>query len=149
MHLRAFLILLLIVVANNSFAQQNDKTATSAPDFVLVQLPTYYKKVAQLEKAGKADMVAQLKTDAASISKRMVMDFNDNFSYCPVYYFADSNTDKILQYKMEGNVLDTTLAPATLPASKNYLILVLANPIFPLHLRKKELIIIIQTSSSL
>ncbi|RYE23414.1 MAG: hypothetical protein EOP51_10610 [Sphingobacteriales bacterium] len=41
----------------------------------------------------------------------MVADFNDNFHYCPVYYFYDTTAEKVKQGQFEGVLLDSNLNP--------------------------------------
>lgn len=80
------------------------------PAYVLVQLPTAEKRVLNYFHS-KHDTVSatHLITDEAMVRQKMVGDFNRYFTYCPYYYFIDTNAEKIMNGEFAGNLLDSNL----------------------------------------
>ncbi|MDI9320645.1 MAG: hypothetical protein QM530_09255 [Phycisphaerales bacterium] len=73
------------------------------PKAVLVELFSGYKRLERTrDKLTKPELIEALK----KANQKMVMDFDDNFKYCPVYYFYDSNIIAIQNGEIEGKLLD-------------------------------------------
>lgn len=56
--------------------------------------------------------MTELKKEAQLVAQVMVNDFRDNFSYCPVYFFYDTNYHLVLQGKFESALLNADGTPA-------------------------------------
>jgi len=82
------------------------------PKAILVQLFTETNRTAYLVKNGREQSLAQLQLDIKEVTSRIVMDFSDNFYYCPVYFFIDTNAKKIAAGQFDGILLDKDLQPA-------------------------------------
>lgn len=97
------IFLLLIVHAFGSSAQwSRRKTALpseKAPKAVLVELFTGYKR---LDRTQDSLTKPELQDALKKANQKMMMDFEDNFKYCPVYYFYDSNIVAL----QNGQILD-------------------------------------------
>jgi len=69
--------------------------------------------------------IALLKSDAAAQQAVMIRDFKDHFTYCPVYYFYDTDQDKV-KAKDFSVLMTDKLQPATSlvisPADSDYFI---------------------------
>ena len=79
------------------------------PPFLLVQLSTGSNKIDYLTRQGNVEALEIATKDIDNIIQRMVLDFNENFSFCPVYYFYDTNLHYVLEKKFEGILLDNDL----------------------------------------
>lgn len=97
------IFLLLILCSFTSLAQlSRRKTALpseKAPKAVLVELFTGYKR---MERTQDSLTKPELQDALKMANQKMMMDFEDNFKYCPVYYFYDSNIVAI----QNGQILD-------------------------------------------
>ena len=62
---------------------------------VIVQLNTEQNKIRYFRKTGNNKEAESLSREAAEMQKKMISDFNDNFAYCPVYYYIDTNAELI------------------------------------------------------
>ena len=97
-----------------------------APGAILVQLPTYQRRIDYLQRPKDSAKLQQVKRDADSMQAKMVLDFSDNIDYCPVYFFYDSDIEKIKNKQLNGVLLNSNLRPVQ-PSSvtaigKNYFI---------------------------
>lgn len=103
---RIFGITLLMVC----FALQ--AVAQTMPKAVLVQLRSEHKRIAHLQETRQRKKLTELKREAQVVAQVMTNDFRDHFSYCPVYYFYDTNYHLILQNKFDGVLMDARGVPA-------------------------------------
>lgn len=94
--------LLLIVISIGSYAKKN----LYQPQAILVQLSTEQRKLDAIDKSGRENMAEQIKKDISRVQEVMKNDFSDNFSYCPVYYFYDTDLEQIKSYNFEGVLMD-------------------------------------------
>lgn len=126
-------ILLLSVLHPDAGAQifrrNHARTDEKAPKIILVQLFTYQRRIEHFNKLHQPEKAKQAKTDADSVIKKMVMDFSDNFSYCPVYYFIDTNAKLIREKKFKGIILDKNLQPVDIDPGKEYQIVLFGFPV--------------------
>lgn len=101
------------------------------PKAILVQLPTYERRIAYFEKNNNKASLEILKRDADSMAKKMVADFTDNFNYCPVYFFYDNNIEKVKTRKFENVLLDNQLQQVSITVlsatDSNYVIATFGN----------------------
>jgi hypothetical protein len=98
------------------------------PKAILVQLFTYPRRVAYYQKNKNFDKLHQFNKEAAKTAEQIVRDFNENFNFCPVYYYHDTNAALIREKKFRNVLLDQNLKPAAdiiiNPKDTNYFIVV-------------------------
>ena len=104
------LILLLLLAVNICFGQRKA---------VLVKLASQKSRITHFENRGDFKNANNLRKDANAIMQATINDFEDNFNYCEVYYFIDTNLYKVLASKFEGVLLDRDLKPVSNPVIKN------------------------------
>jgi len=63
--------------------------------YLLIQINTQTNKIEALNKAHYSDKAMEAQKDAIGVRTAIKNDFKDNFSYCKVYYFNDTDADKI------------------------------------------------------
>jgi hypothetical protein len=103
-------LMFLFSSAGKSFGQSPRHNYVS-PKAILVQLRSEQRKLTYLVNA--PEKAAVLARDAAAIRRATINDFRDHFIYCPVYFYIDTNADKI-KAKQLDNVLftaDGTMLP--------------------------------------
>ncbi len=109
------------------------KSNEHPPKAILVQLFTYQRKIDYYTKLQQPNEIKLLKQDTDSMITRMVSDFNDNFYYCPVYYFIDTNAHRVIKKDLDGILLDAQLQPVKNPVisgkDDNYQIVIFGYPI--------------------
>lgn len=113
----ALLLIATLLFAEQTSAQVFKKRSSShytPPKVILVQLNTYPTKVKVLHENRDANSVKLLKGQSDTIMQRMVADFNDNFTYCPHYFYIDTNADLIKKGELNGILLDKDLRPVTM-----------------------------------
>ncbi len=131
---RSLLIVFLISSFGvmGSFAQQ---AFTDTPRVVLVQLRAESNRIKALQAAGATLKLSQLKSGQEKVMQAMIADFTDNFKYCPVYFFVDTNYEAVKAKKFAGVLLNRDLSPATNPplngSSTNYLVVCYGSPAAP------------------
>jgi hypothetical protein len=112
-----------------SFAQQ---ALTDTPRVVLVQLRAESNRIKALQAAGATLKLSQLKSGQEKVMQAMIADFTDNFKYCPVYFFVDTNYEAVKAKKFAGVLLNGDLMPAAnLPISStstNYVVVCYGSP---------------------
>ncbi len=104
------------LISNVSFAQYNSgvgnliptlkghhwrKTALK-PKVLLVQLRSEKSRIDYFEKNKKPYKAKKVKREASIIWKVMKNDFEENFSFCPVYYFIDTNAELVKKQLFDG-----------------------------------------------
>jgi len=94
------------------------------PKAILLQLETGYSR---LKRGGNPDFMRHLVADMKEANRLMILDFQDNFKFCPVYYFYDSNLHHITNGDLNGYLLDARGQPLTQtviqPGDTNYFVL--------------------------
>lgn len=116
LYIKVICIVTLLCHCTNIVAQSKSNTIDlPIPKFILVELNTAHKQILAYKRAGNHKYAGIASADAKAVIDCMVADFNDNFNYCPVYYFFDTNAHLILQKHMDGVLLDTNLQPALIP----------------------------------
>lgn len=126
------LVVLLTALTTTSNAQVfSRKVAKSEvpPQFVLVQLNTYTNRLEIYSKRKDKSDYNQVLKDGAEVRKKMIMDFQDNFTFCQYYFYIDTNASRIKNKDFSGVLLDNELqsiSNASLPSpNKSYKIIVL------------------------
>lgn len=103
------------------------------PRAVLVQLRSEHNRVDALTKQRRYKQVEDVKAEAKKISDAMIGDFHDNFRFCPVYYYMDTNLDLVLKQQFDGILLDEHYKPASNvivhPNDTDYLIVFYGFPV--------------------
>lgn len=130
MKIKHLLILALLAGSFNASAQRpwriKQLYRASPPKAVFVQLFTYPRRVAFYKRAKRPDDLKRFQHEAHAAAMLIVKDFNENFDYCPVYYYYDTNARFIREKKFTGYLLDKDLTPVTTspvkPADTNFLI---------------------------
>jgi hypothetical protein len=100
---------------SNSQTQKRVNTLAE-PKLILVELNTAHKQIAMYIKRGNTEYANMAAKDADAVIKCMIADFTDHFTFCPVYYFLDTNAHLILQRKMDNILFDKNLQPVQMPA---------------------------------
>lgn len=76
------------------------------PTSILVMLKSGNSKIEYFEKRRDKKSIDLVRNDANEAMKAMINDFTDNFQYCPVYYFIDTNLQLIKDKKFDGVLFD-------------------------------------------
>lgn len=85
-------------------AQQQERNRF--PKAILVQLSSEQNRMKDLQKRpSDSGKLAQLKKDAAIVCEKMRLDFKDNFTMYPVYFYMDTNFKQI----KAGNFTDVLM----------------------------------------
>ena len=86
-----------------------------------MQLNDPQNKVNYFRQSGKNTDAENVAGAALEAKKKTIADFTDNFKFCPVYFFMDSNMEKIRNKQFDGALLkaDGSLAEATVISSSD------------------------------
>ena len=131
------LILFAICATNACFAQdtlskKQDTSVDKFPKAILVQLRSEHNRIAAATKERKYKELEIIKNDAINVTSRMIADFKDNFTFCPVYYYMDTNLDLIKNRVFKGILFNADSTPANdlviSDTSKDYLIVFYGYP---------------------
>ena len=111
------LILLVICATNACFAQdtlgkKQDTLADKFPKAILVQLRSEHNRITAATKERKYKELEIIKNDAVNVTSRMIADFKDNFTFCPVYYYMDTNLDLVKNRVFKGVLFNADSTPA-------------------------------------
>ncbi len=91
------------------------------PKTVLVQLSSETNRINAISNAHQAKLLEEVTMDSKNAARAMINDFTDHFDYCPVYYFIDTNAEKVkmknfthVLLRADGSeVNDVNIAPGT------------------------------------
>ena len=72
------------------------------PKAILVQLRSEQSRIEFFTEKKQLREANRVKREAAIIRKVVKNDFEENFSFCPVYYFIDTNLEMIKKQQFEG-----------------------------------------------
>jgi len=78
---------------------------------VLVQLRSEHNRIQALTKSRRFKDVEAVKIDANGAALKMIADFEDNFKYCPVYYYIDTNLELVKKRAFQNVLLDSSRNP--------------------------------------
>lgn len=117
-------IILALICVSKGFCQGEQQEIV--PHYVLVQIGSESNRIKAMEKARAYKELEIVKKDAAGVKAAMMKDFREQFTYCPVYFYVDTNIELIKARKFDGILFDTadqlvTNVPLK-PDSKDYLI---------------------------
>lgn len=107
---------LLFYVFSTFIVQKVSAQNTKSIDFptaVLVQLSSEQNRINALLKAKRYNDLERFKKEAEHVRTATVADFNDNFKFCPVYFYIDTNIQKVKDGQFEGVLLNSDLSVAT------------------------------------
>lgn len=78
------------------------------PDVLLVQLSSQKNRLLALEADGRHMAAEKLKQDAQAINTVIRNDFTDHYSFCPVFFFMDTNLAQVKAGNFAGILMDST-----------------------------------------
>ena len=97
---------LLLALCATPASAKNKKEVPGKPDFILVQLRSETSRINGAIKTKRADLLEVIKKDGAAIASAMMNDFKDNFKFCPVYFYMDTNMYKVINKQFDGILMD-------------------------------------------
>lgn len=77
------------------------------PKAILIRLNTKTKAISHLKEKGLTAKADLLKVENDTLNARLMRDWKDHFDYCPVYFFADTNLNRVLEGRLTQVVFDT------------------------------------------
>ncbi len=120
------------------FASAITNAKTPPPDnkpvvAVLVQLKAEKNRIEALTRAHKKSLLENVIIDRGEVINAMTADFTDHFSYCPVYYYMDTNVDAIQNKHFANVLLNADLTPAKNiafnPENDKYVVVYYGDPV--------------------
>ncbi len=125
----------LCMISSLVYAQKS--ADRKLPGAILVQLKSEKNKIIAMTKAHDYKNLALVKKDAIRIKNATINDFKDHITYCPVYFYMDTNADKVIAGNLDG-VLFTADSSLVAPSAvglqdKKYIIVFYGNPITQSH----------------
>lgn len=125
-------VMTLIGMSINGICNAQDTMQKKYPTAVLVEIRTEQNRVKAVARAKKYKMLEELNKDVAGVANAMINDFKDNFDHCPVYYYADTNSERIARKNFSGilyNADSSTVVPGLMNSlSRNYLVIQYGQP---------------------
>lgn len=125
--------LALVTFVSVFTCRAGDTLETKVPKVILVQLRSEARKINALTARKNYKLAEQMKTDALGVSTAFINDFKDNFSFCPVYYYMDTNAGFVQKKQFAGVLLQAdgaSVVDAPLDAnSTDYLIVYYGSPV--------------------
>ena len=83
------------------------------PKVVLVQLSSEQNRINALLKTKRYSDLERFKQEAEAVRNATIADFRDNFKFCKVYFYIDTNIQKVKDCQLEGVLLYSDLSPVT------------------------------------
>ena len=83
------------------------------PRVVLVQLSSEQNRINALLKTKRYNDLERFKQEAEAVKNATIADFRDNFKFCKVYFYIDTNVQKVKDCQLEGILLYSDLSPVT------------------------------------
>jgi len=118
--------LIIVFLAAGTISRAQDIKA------VLVQLSSEQNRIRYFHKHNKAINELDIAVEAKKIRSVTIADFTDNFVYCPVYYYMDTNETFIRNKQFAGKLLDAkgnvVEAPVINSADSDYVIVYYGYP---------------------
>jgi hypothetical protein len=119
---------LILLISFKGFSQV-DNARTKA---VLVQLKSENRRMQAMYAAKDYRQLHQLTSDVKEVASVTIKDFEQDFKYCPVYYYMDTNLQHIKERKFDGVLFDADgqiiTKPVISPADTDYLIVLYGYP---------------------
>lgn len=113
------------------FATGQQKKPIRQPELILVNLSTEQNRRAALVRANDEKGLEKLNRDVQAVYLAIRNDFRDHFTFCPVYYFLDTNIARVKAQKHDSVLLgeDGNYVPASVMEGKNYQIVSYGYPV--------------------
>jgi hypothetical protein len=147
--LKILAVVVLVVAAQSVFGMDSMVVRNHKPSALLIMLKSEQSRInavtGSLEKEKKAPrpsakriemlegMLANLKQDAATIRNDVMNDYYENFHICPVYYFIDTNLDRVIEGKFQDIIFTghtgVAVPTADKPDFRNYFIAYYGMPV--------------------
>lgn len=125
-------IIFTIVLTSFLYPATAQTGAAKYPSAVLVQLKAERNRTNYLIRNKHYNELETFKKDVSGVMMATIADFRDHFSYCPVYYYIDTNFEQVMAGNFKGILLDDQLAPAKSdaipPASTDFFIVYYGAP---------------------
>lgn len=102
----AILITLMLLPLASVKSLAEDTTTVRYPTVVLYQLRSEHNRISAMLRNKDPEEAAFVAQEAKEVNKRVYLDFKENFDYCPVYYFMDTNADLIKKRTFNGVLLN-------------------------------------------
>jgi len=103
------------------------------PRAILVQLRSEHNRIEALARDRRHKELEEVKNDAVAVRQKMILDFSDNFTKCPVYYYMDTDINLIKNKQFDGALLNADGSPAhSIPlnnGSRDYLVVFYGQPV--------------------
>ncbi len=120
------IVMLIFATLLPKGGKAQDTHKANFPSFVLVHLSSEQNRTNALIKAKRYADLEVFRRETFEVAMAMVNDFKDHFSFCPVYFYFDTNFAAIMDRKFDGVLMNADFSPATnVPlndSSKDYLI---------------------------
>jgi hypothetical protein len=101
-----------VLTANGQvFMRRKARPNELPPKYLLVQISTGSKRLAYLQKFGNETKAKKLKENLERLNEKLILDFKNNFQFCPVYFYYDTNFALVRDQKFEGVLLSRELQP--------------------------------------
>ena len=130
---KTLFVLLFALVSISTATLARKGYPDSQPKVILVQLRSESARMRGADEVSRPDFAEMIKKDGAEVAAAMIADFKDHFRFCDVYYYMDTDAEKVIN-KQFGQVLmnaDGSLA-TQIPVDKNshdYLIVYYGKPV--------------------
>ncbi len=135
-----FTAIMVTICIISSLVDARESTGEKIPGAILVQLKSEKNKIAAMTKAHDTKNLELVKKDAIKIKNAMINDFKDHITYCPVYFYMDTNVDKVKAGNLDGVLFtaNNTLVPASANGLQDnkYIIVFYGYPITQSHKTK-------------
>lgn len=101
--------LILLLIFSNFLIYSLPAQSVLKPTLILVQLNTESLILSRLDPSKDIKQIKYVQTYTSSLNQSIMNDFNENFSFCPVYFFYDTCLNKITQHDWNNvTFLDAT-----------------------------------------
>ncbi len=120
-----FSIAVFLCVINACFAQDTSRNGEIVstndvhrrktefpPKAILVQLRSEQSRIQYFTSRHDQKRTEQVIKDAETVRKVMTNDFKDRFTFCPVYFFIDTNAKLVTAQKFDGVLFNADGSPA-------------------------------------
>lgn len=77
---------------------------------LLVRLKTNANTIAKLKAAGNMDLATQVERETILKNKTIIASYQQEFTFCPVYFFYSNFSDSVKHKKLEGIFMDSNLS---------------------------------------
>ncbi len=130
-----FATLFSICVLSAGICSGQQKPAIRQPELILVNLSTEQNRRAALVRTKDEKGLEKLNKDVLAMYMAMRNDFSAHFTFCPVYYFLDTNIARVRTHKHDSVLLgpDGNYVSAAITEGKNYQIVSYGYPIMQMH----------------